>query len=130
MYLLKAEQNYCGPVGPGSREKSIWYIYEDGKYHYTEVFRHRISGHLSRTYGISEMPLEQFKTLKELLHQEWSGEKADACEGSEWEFTMYDPFIRKKHRPAGCISGIEPFESITAELLELVPKEEEDVTLK
>ena len=124
MYLLEAEQNNCGPIKPGSREKRIWYIYEDGRYQYTEVFRHRISGWIRQTFAAKEMSPEQFETLKELLHQEWSEEKGNACDGFEWKFTMYDHLLRKKHRPAGCISGMEPFESITAKLMELVPKEE------
>jgi len=118
MLLLKATERNWGLVGPGDWDKRSWKINDDGWYQYKESYR-------SGNPDIPEIPdvveegvlsQAQLEKLKEALAQEWSGETADACDGTAWEFKMYEGDTVVKHRETGYIDGIEPYESIAGVL--------------
>ncbi len=120
MLMLKATERNWGLTGPGDWEKHSWKINDDGWYQYKESFR-------SVTEEIPEIPTvtadsvlskDQMRKLQELLSADWSEEKADACDGTAWEFKMYQDGKVIKHRNLGYIYGIEPYESIACILKE------------
>ena len=61
---------------------------------------------------------DQMERLKSALNREWSTETTDACDGTAWEFKMYEGGAVIKHRDLGYIYGIEPYETIVALLKE------------
>ena len=61
---------------------------------------------------------EQMEILKECIEEYWNNDTADACDGSAWEFKLYDNGTVIRHRDLGYIYGIEPYESIAALLSE------------
>ena len=120
MIILKVKEHNWGLIGPGDWEKHSWKIQDDGWYEYKESYR-------SGTGDIEEIPTlteegalsaSQLSRLKDLLAAEWTDEKTDACDGTAWEFKMYESGEIKKHRDLGYIYGIEPFESIVKLLTE------------
>ena len=120
MLILKAKEHNWGLIGPGSWERRSWKINDDGWYEYKESYR-------SGNDDIPEIPTvveegvlsgTQLTQLKGLLDYPWSEEKSDACDGTAWEFKMYDDDHLVKHRDLGYIYGIEPFESIVKLLMD------------
>ena len=120
MLILKAKEHNWGLIGPGDWETRSWKFNDDGWYQYKEKYR-------SGNGDIEEIPTvveedvlssAQLATLRELLDQPWSTEQTDACDGTAWEFKMYEDGEIKKHRDLGYIYGIEPFESIAKLLTE------------
>ena len=120
MLILKAKEHNWGLIGPGSWERRSWKINDDGWYEYKESYR-------SGSDDIPEIPTvveegvlsgTQLTQLKELLDYPWSEEKSDACDGTAWEFKMYDDDHLVKHRDLGYIYGIELFESIVKLLMD------------
>ncbi len=120
MLILKATEYNWGLIGPGDWEKHSWKINDDGWYQYKESYR-------NVTEEIPEIPTitaegvltkEQIEKLKGLVSEDWSEEKTDACDGTAWEFKMYQDGKVIKHRDLGYIYGIEPYESIAGILKE------------
>ena len=115
MLLLKATERNWGLVGPGDWDRHSWKINEDGWYQYKESYR---SGSPADLPEIPDMVEEgvlnagQMERLKELLSWPWPETGADACDGTAWEFKMYEGDTVIKHRELGYIYGIEPYESI------------------
>ncbi|MBR5959800.1 MAG: hypothetical protein IKZ98_02300 [Clostridia bacterium] len=114
MLLLKAKERNWGLVGPGDWEKRSWKINDDGWYQYTTTFR-------SGSPDIPEIPavteegqlsVGKLQELKALLAMEWTDETTQACDGSAWEFKMYENDTVIKHRELNYVYGIEPYESI------------------
>ena len=112
--LLKATERHWGLIEPGNWDKRSWKIDENGWYQYTTAFR-------SGSPDILEIPTVTeegqfdagtFRELKDLLAAEWSDEKTDVCDGTAWEFKMYENGTVVKHRKVGYVYGIEPYESI------------------
>lgn len=54
------------------------------------------------------------------LAQDWPDEKTEACDGTAWEFKLYENGAITEHRDLGYIYiyGIEPFETIASVLTE------------
>ena len=84
-------------------------------------------GYRSGSNDIPEIPTvveegalsgQQLTQLTELLDQPWSTEQTDACDGTAWEFKMYENGEVTKYRDLGYIYGIEPYESISKLLME------------
>jgi len=121
MILLKATERNWGLIGPGDWDKHSWKINDDGWYQYKETYR---TGDPDAFPAIPEMVSEgvlsdvQMNRLKEALAQDWPDEKTDACDGTAWEFKLYENGEISKHRDLGYIYGIEPFETIAALLTE------------
>jgi len=120
MLLLKATERNWGLIGPGDWDKRSWKVNDDGWYQYKETYR-------SGSPDIPEIPTvteegvlsgEQLNALKELLAADWSEETTDACDGTAWEFKLYQDDTVIRHRDLGYIDGIEPYETIASILSE------------
>ena len=120
MLLLKAVESNWGMIGPGSWEKRSWKINTDGTYRLKTTYRpvDPEDAEVSTTVEEGELSSEQLDILRECIDAYWNDEKADACDGSAWEFKLYENDAVIRHRELGYIYGIEPFESITALLKE------------
>ena len=105
MILLKATERNWGLIGPGVWEKHSWKIHDDGWYQYKETYRSDSSGDLPAIPEMVEEGIlsdDQINRLKEALSQEWPDDKADACDGTAWEFKLYDENgTISKHRDLG-----------------------------
>ena len=122
MLILKATERNWGLVGPGDWEKKSWKIEDNGWYQYTTSFRSGTSD-LPEIPAVTEegqLSAAQFQKLKECMNSEWSEEAADACDGTAWEFKMYDGDAIIRHRELGYIYGIEPYEGMAEVLSEVV----------
>ena len=120
MLLLKAKEHNWGLIGPGDWEKHSWKINDDGWYEYKESYRSG-NGDIPEIPTVVEegvLSFSQLNQLKELLESEWSTEQTDACDGTAWEFKMYENGTVVKHRDPGYIYGIEPFAGIAKLLTE------------
>ena len=125
MLLLKATERNWGLIGPGDWDKHSWKINTDGWYRYKETYRSNSPDELPEipevvTEGM--LSSEQLSSLQKALDQEWSSETAEACDGTAWEFKLYDNDTVVKHRKFGYIYGIEPYESIVRILAEEEPE--------
>ncbi len=122
MLLLKATEENWGLIGPGDWEKHSWKISDDGWYQYKETYRSGAGNDLPEIPEVIEedtLSDAQLARLKAFLNQPWSMETTDACDGTAWEFKLYDGTGKViKHRNLGYIYGIELFESIVALLTE------------
>ncbi|MBQ6506180.1 MAG: hypothetical protein IKE08_04985 [Clostridia bacterium] len=120
MLLLKAEKHNWGLVGPGTWEKIKWKIEDTGWYQYTKTYRSGDDGiaEIPRLTVEGQLSSGQMETLSDLLGQEWNSDRTDACDGTAWEFKLYDHDTVIKHRPLDYIYDIEPYESLAALLQE------------
>ncbi len=126
MLLLKAVETNWGLIGPGEWERRSWKIQTDGTYRLKTTYRPVDPADPTPPEVIDEGALydEQLEFLKQQIEKHWPGEKADACDGTAWEFKLYDEHGSViRHRDLGYIYNIEPFESIAAMLLEELPEE-------
>lgn len=118
MLLLKAVERNWGLIGPGAWEKRSWKINDDGWFQYTTRYRSG-SPDIAEIPDVTEegqMDAGKFRELKRLLETEWSEEKAGGCDGTAWEFKLYENGTVIRHRDLDYIYGIEPYESL-AEIL-------------
>ena len=118
--LLKATERNWGLIGPGDWEKRSWKIDADGTYLLKTTYRPVDPGD-AESVGETvkgELSAEQMETLQECIDAYWTDESADACDGTAWEFKLYDNDTVVRHRELGYIYGIEPYESIAALLTE------------
>ena len=124
--ILKVIAENWGLSGPGDWERSTWKINRDGTYTMKKRYR-PLDGDSEDSEKVTEGALdaEQMEILKECIDEFWSNEKADACDGTGWEFKLYESGTVIRHREMGYIDGVEPFESIAA-LLDGNDEEEED----
>ena len=126
MLLLKATERNWGLIGPGDWEKRTWKIHMDGTYQLKTTYL-PVDPDDHETPEVTEegaLYEEQLEALKEHAGEYWNDDTADACDGSAWEFKLYDEngtVIR--HRDLGYIYGIEPYESIASLLLSEKPGE-------
>ena len=120
MLLLKAVERNWGLIGPGSWEKHTWKINEDGTYMRKTTYRPVDPDGMETWEESAEGALlpEQIETLKKCIDEYWNNDMADACDGTAWEFKLYDHGTVIRHRELGYIDGIEPYESIAALLTE------------
>ena len=65
-----------------------------------------------------ELSAEQMEILRESIEEYWTDDAADGCDGSAWEFKLYENDAVVRHRELGYIEGLEPYESIAALLSE------------
>ena len=120
MLLLKATEKNWGLQGPGDWEKRSWKIHSDGTYLLKTTYR-PVDPDDTETPEVTEegaLSQEQMEILKECIEEYWNNDTADACDGSAWEFKLYDNGTVIRHRDLGYIYGIEPYESIAALLSE------------
>ena len=125
MLLLKAVEYNWGLMGPGSWEKRSWKINTDGTYLRKTTYRPVDPDDAEDSAVTEEGALyeEQMEVLRECIEEYWNSEKADAFDGSAWEFKLYDEHGSViRHREKGYIYGIEPYESIAALLYEDDPE--------
>ena len=113
--ILKVTAENWGLSGPGDWERSTWKINRDGTYTLKKRYR-PLDGDPDTPEMVTEGALdaEQMEILKECIDEYWSNENADACDGTAWEFKLYENGTVIRHRDMGYIYGIEPFESIAA----------------
>lgn len=131
MLLLKAVEENWGLMGPGSWEKKSWKINSDGTYQRKTTYRPVDPEDAEESVVTEEGALyeEQMDALRECIEEYWSNEKSDACDGTAWEFKLYDQYGSVIcHREMGYIYGIEPYESIAALLHDEDDSEENDWT--
>ena len=127
MLLLKAAETNWGLIGPGDWEKRTWKVDTDGTFVLKTVYRPVDPGDADVSEVSEEGALydEQLEALKALAGGLWSNERADACDGSAWEFKLYDEHgTVVRHREPGYIYGIEPFAGMAALLAESVNEPE------
>ena len=103
-----------------SAEKIKWKIEDTGWYQYTKTYRSGDDGiaEIPRLTVEGQLSSGQMETLSDLLRQEWNSDRTDACDGTAWEFKLYDHDTVIKHRPLDYIYDIEPYESLAALLQE------------
>ena len=116
MLLLKATERNWGLIGPGDWEKRSWKIDTDGTYLRKTTYRpvDPEDREISEETEEGALLPEQMDALKNCIDEYWNSETADACDGSAWEFKLYENGTVIRHREPGYIYGIEPFESIAA----------------
>ena len=122
MLLLKATERNWGLIGPGAWEKHSWKINDDGWYRYKETYRSNGTDEIPEIPDLVEEGVlsdDQMRRLRTALAQDWNNEKADACDGTAWEFKLYENGSVTKHRDTGYIYGIEPYETIAAIMMEI-----------
>ncbi len=116
MLLLKATEINWGLTGPGDWEKRTWKVNTDGTF--TRKTKYRPVDPEDASPGETEegaLYEEQMESLQESLDEYWSPETTQACDGTAWEFKLYDEHgTVVRHREPGYIYGIEPFRSIAA----------------
>ena len=119
MLLLKATEINWGLTGPGDWEKRTWKVNTDGtftrKTKYRPVDPEDASPEETEEGALYE---EQMESLQESLDEYWNPETTQACDGTAWEFKLYQDGTVVRHRETGCIAGIEPYESLAALLTE------------
>lgn len=121
MIILKAIERNWGLIGPGDWDKHSWKINDDGWYQYKESYRSMGEDYLTEIPDVVEEDVlspEQMKRLKAAMDRDWPDNKTDACDGTAWEFKLYDNGKIIKHRDLGYIYGIEPYESIVTIITE------------
>ena len=121
MILLKTTERNWGLIGPGDWDKHSWKINDDGWYQYKETYRSSGSDDLAEIPELIEEGVlsdDQMRRLQAALAQDWPDVKTEACDGTAWEFKLYENGAISKHRDLGYIYGIEPFETIAAVLAE------------
>ena len=120
MLLLKATESNWGLIGPGDWEKRTWKIDSDGSYLLKTTYRPDDSDDpdIPEQTEEGELSAEQMEILRECIDEYWNNDTADACDGSAWEFKLYQDGTVVRHRETGCIAGIEPYESLAALLTE------------
>ena len=119
MIILKATERNWGLIGPGDWDRHSWKVNDDGWFQYKETYRSGSADEIPEIPDLTEEGMlsdDQMKRLKAALGQEWPEDRTDACDGTAWEFKMYENGEISKHRDLGYIYGIEPYESI-AEIL-------------
>lgn len=111
MLLLKAVEMNWSMIGPGGWEKRSWKVNSDGTYLQKTTFRPVDPEDADASEAEEEGALseEQMAILKKGIDDYWSDEKTDACDGSAWEFKLYDNGTVVRHRDLGYIYGIEPY---------------------
>ena len=115
MLLLKAVERNWVLMGPGSWEKRSWKIHRDGTYQMKTTYRPMESDDpIPDQTEEGALSDEQMEKLQECIDAYWSDAATDACDGSAWEFKLYQDDTVIRHRETGHIYGIEPFESIAA----------------
>ena len=116
MLLLKATERNWGPVGPGDWEKRTWKIQEDGTYVLKTAYRPDDSDdpEIPEQREEGELSPEQMEILRVCIEAYWTDDAADGCDGSAWEFKLYENDAVVRHRELGYIEGLEPYESIAA----------------
>ncbi len=125
MLLLKATERNWGLTGPGDWEKCTWKIHMDGTYTRKTTYRPLEEGDASEVTEEGALYEEQMETLQKLIGEYWTEETTDACDGTAWEFKLYDAYGTViRHRELGYIYGIEPYQRIAALLSEEKPEEE------
>ena len=122
MLLLKATEKNWGLMGPGSWEKKTWKIHTDGTYTVKTTYRPEKPEDLNLE-EVQEGAFfeEQMDQLREFINMYWTFEKTDACDGTAWEFKLYDQDAVVRHRDLGYIDGIQPYAGIAALLTETAP---------
>ena len=125
MLLLKATERNRGLIGPGEWEKRTWKVNTDGTYQRKTTYRAvDAEDPMLEETAKGAFYEEQMDVLTECIDEYWNNDTADACEGSAWEFKLYDEQgTVVRHREEGYIEGIEPYESIAALLTEDEPYE-------
>ena len=120
MLLLKATERNWGMIGPGDWEKRSWKINTDGTYLQKTTYRPVDPDDPVFPEETEEGALtqEQMEILEKCIDAYWSSETPDACDGSAWEFKLYENETVVRHREPGYIRGIEPYTSIAALLKE------------
>jgi len=129
MLLLKATERNWGRIAPGDWDKHSWKIYEDGWYQYKETYRSNRPDELPEIPDVvaeGVLTASQMERLKAALQEEWSMASTDACDGTAWEFKLYDGSAVVRHRELGAISGIEPYERIVDVLRESGASDKEE----
>ena len=120
MLLLKATESNWGLIGPGDWEKRTWKIDSDGSYLLKTTYRPDDSDDpdIPEQTEEGELSAEQMEILRECIDEYWNNDTADACDGSAWEFKLYQDGTVVRHRETEHIAGIEPYESLAALLTE------------
>ena len=120
MLLLKATESNWGLIGPGDWEQRTWKIDSDGSYLLKTTYRPDDSDDpdIPEQTEEGELSAEQMEILRECIDEYWNNDTADACDGSAWEFKLYQDGTVVRHRETGYIAGIEPYESLAALLTE------------
>ena len=120
MLLLKATERNWGLIWPGDWEIRTWKINAYGTYLRKTRYRpvDPVDTDVPEDTEEGALSPEQMEALQECIGEYWTEEEADACDGSAWEFKLYENDTVIRHRQPGYICGLRPFEGIAALLAE------------
>ena len=109
--VLRATAFNRGLKGPGSWEKEMWKVWDEGSW-YREIVYVPVERTVPsiRTGKLTEA---DFVELKKEMRNPWPLERVDCRDGVAWRFTTYNEIgAQDQFRLEGYVYGMEPFESI------------------
>ena len=117
--LLKAEHHNWDLATIYDWKQDVFELSYDGKLHILVKYMDPV---VDCVVYVSEDDLEKIQTLIPQINID---KRVDACDGSAWKFTAYDPAGKKSfQRDIGYIYGIEPLENIADILSSYIPEYE------
>lgn len=110
--VLRATAFNWGLKGPGSWEKEVWKVWDEGSWNQEIVY---VPGdRLNRdTFRAGKLSPADFAELKKEMKKPWPEEREDGCDGVAWRFTTYNEIgAQEQFRVEGYVDGMKPFESM------------------
>ena len=109
--VLRATAFNRGLKGPGSWEKEIWKVWDEGSW-YQEI-TYVPEEKTVPSILVGKLAEADFTELKQEMSKPWPKERVDVLNGVAWRFTTYNDIgAQDKFRLEGNVDGMEPFESM------------------